>query len=83
MVRVVLTAKGEESYFEQFLWHMGSASVAANYFESFTEAERNVIAACLDYLFEHRSLEIEQECLEDELLAAMEFWCSNLSVIRP
>lgn len=35
------------------------------------------MAACLEYLFEYCMDEIEQECLEDELLAAMWVWCSS------
>lgn len=77
LIRTVLTSRGDESYYEQFLWHMGKSSVAADMFAGFSGEEQQVVAACLDYLFENRITEIEQECLEDELLAAMELWCSR------
>lgn len=77
LIRTVVTSRGDESYFEQFLWHISASSITAKGLEEFSEAERRVLAACLEYLFEHCIKEIEQECLEDQLLAAMEVWCSS------
>ena len=73
LIRVVLTETGNESYIEQFLWHM-TGSGDYQRVRCFSKDEKSVVASVLHFLLEHRTAELQQECLDDEILAAIETW---------
>ena len=76
LIRIVLTETGDNSYYEQFLWH----TVGGGGYErvgACSAVERDVVARALEYLFENRMEALEQECLEDEILAALEKWTTH------
>ena len=74
LIRIVLSIKGADNYYEQFLWHMQAVEGGHDRYAVCTEEERSVIAMTLAWLLEHRSEEIEQECVAQELLWAIERW---------
>ena len=74
MIRIVLTESGDDNYYEQFLWHVTAMEGGHDRYQVCTEAERAVVALTLAWLFEHRSAEIEQELVAEELLGALGRW---------
>jgi hypothetical protein len=74
LIRVVLTQTGDNNYYEQFLWHMASPDQVKERCPEITEEECEVISETLEYLLNHRTTEIDEECMADTLLAAVESW---------
>jgi hypothetical protein len=74
MIRIVLTETGEDNYFEQFMWHVSAIAEGHDRYKVCTPAERAVVAMTLNWLLEHRSEEIEQEMVAQDLLSAIERW---------
>ena len=74
LIRVVLTAGGEEEYFEQFLWHVHGGATILDRRAACTGPERAVVAAALQYLLEHRADEVEAAGQAGELLDAIARW---------
>ena len=74
LIRTVLCAHDENSYYEQFLWHVGDAVQAGYRKLVLSPEEREVIVNTLNYLLDYRAGEIQQECLEQNLLDALELW---------
>jgi len=73
LIRVVLTETGDDSYYEQFLWHViGSGDYER--IKACTTAEKEVVGKVLQFLLESRTEELEQECLGDDILIAIEKW---------
>lgn len=70
LIRIVLTEFG---HYEQFLWHI-LGNVEYNRYTSCTKEEKEVVSLALQFLLEHRSEEIDKECLGDELIQAIEKW---------
>ena len=76
LIRVVLTESGDNSYVEQFLWHMTGSSEYQRV-GLFSKEEKVVVARVLEFLLEHRTSELQQECLDDEILTAIEHWTQD------
>lgn len=74
MIRIVLTEPGEDSYIEQFLWHLNYVGEGRDWHHVCTEEERAVVGEALRWLLEYRSDEIEMECASNDLLSALERW---------
>ena len=72
MIRVVLTETGDQSYYEQFLWHVLGDRLEYKRMDICTEQEREVICDTLNYLLHNKTEEIEIECLTEDLLNAIE-----------
>ncbi|MCW8886526.1 MAG: hypothetical protein OQK12_14960 [Motiliproteus sp.] len=74
LVRIVLTETGDDSYYEQFLWHMLGDGEHYKRREICSVEERLLVARVLDHLLNNFSQEMDEECLSDDLLAAIEKW---------
>lgn len=74
LVRVVLTEQGEDSYYEQFLWHLNASLDGLDRRAACTDAERAMVHRVLEFLLEHRADDIETEGLSEDLLSALERW---------
>lgn len=74
LIRIAFTERGEDNYYEQFVWHMTPMEGGHDRFTICTAEERAVVARALAWLLENRADEIERECVPDELLAALERW---------
>lgn len=74
LIRIVLSEDGEDNYYEQFLWHLSADNGGYDRYAACTESERSVVAKTLHFLLEHRSAEIERECMAPELLNAIGRW---------
>lgn len=73
LIRIVLTESANESYYEQFLWHtLGEGDY--DRYTSCTDEEKQIVLLVLEFLLENHTEEIDQECLSDELLLAVEKW---------
>jgi len=74
LIRVVLTETGDSSYYDQFLWHMASLEQVKERCPDITDEECEIISETLEYLLNHRTTEIDEECLADTLLSTVEWW---------
>jgi len=73
LIRVVLTESGNNNYYEQFLWHtIGEGNY--DRIKTFTNEERKVVLKALQFLLDNKAEEIEFECLEEDILNAIEKW---------
>ncbi len=73
LIRIVLSEQGNNNYYEQFLWHIVGGGDYQR-INACSESERGIVVKTLNFLLENREKEIEQECLEDDLLTAIEKW---------
>lgn len=74
MIRILLTETGDQSYYEQFLFHLNYVSEDRDRYKICSEEERKIVTEALNWLLDNKSDEIEAELCSEDLLNAIARW---------
>ena len=74
LVRLTIHDDGDDSYLDQFLFHVTYEGEKSRFFKHFNKKQREVTLVTLHYIKENMTQRVEAWMLKDELQGAIALW---------